>query len=363
MSKRSNELTPGSKPPTWTLTAGSSSARNASPKPALWIEKALLTGGARRRARWSTMGTSYSNWAMPPSAMEQWRLAKQLGGGASDLFDRKINEGRYGWNEGRAQGVVLLDAPGREPRRSVQARSHRSPFSTATCPRDRPRRCWNACWPTTRTPSAITPPRRLWSWCMPEGKKSFKAQIRSVQRQCSLGQRHPRLGHRGGPRALDPGQPEAVGQGARPLLRGRYRQPQQANSACNPPSPCCNRPCWKAIGLDPNEKYRSDREDGPVRAHQQGETSSLRSCRGGHQPRRHPGQGPRHGRTRWNAPCAKPKRKEAVVHALSGWNPTASAWPVCRSVDLIHDQTADVRYEERGGADQRTSSPPASASP
>ncbi len=90
MSKRSLEITPGSA--TYMDTYGWILFRaKRFPEARTWIEKALLTGEPDGVVV-EHYGDILFELGDTSKAMEQWRLAKQLGGG-TDLLDRKINEG------------------------------------------------------------------------------------------------------------------------------------------------------------------------------------------------------------------------------------------------------------------------------
>jgi hypothetical protein len=105
----------------------------------------------------------------------------------------------------------------------------------------------------------------------------------------------------------------------------------------------------KAIGLDPNEKYRSDREDGMYVLTSREKRRFVRAAED-----MSPGDTLAHdrdmGERRLERTLRKAEDRDAVVFRY--WiEPDTFRIMRVQIVDLVRDQTADVRYEERGGAE------------
>jgi len=105
----------------------------------------------------------------------------------------------------------------------------------------------------------------------------------------------------------------------------------------------------RPIGLDPNEKYRSDREDGQYVLTSKEKRRFIRAAED-----ISPGDTLAHDRDmkerRLERTLRKAEEKEAIV--LRYWiDPESYLVSRVQIADLVRDQTADVRYEERGGAD------------
>ena len=105
----------------------------------------------------------------------------------------------------------------------------------------------------------------------------------------------------------------------------------------------------KAIGLDPNEKYRSDREDGMYVLTSREKRRFVRAAED-----MSPGDTLAHdrdmGERRLERTLRKAEERDAIVFRY--WiEPDTFRVARVQIVDLVRDQTADVRYEERGGAD------------
>lgn len=105
----------------------------------------------------------------------------------------------------------------------------------------------------------------------------------------------------------------------------------------------------KPIGLDPNEKYRSDREDGHYVLTSKEKRRFVRAAED-----ISPGDTLAHDRDmkerRLERTLRKAEEKETMI--MRYWIDPDSfhVWRV-QIADLVRDQTADVRYEERSGAE------------
>ena len=106
----------------------------------------------------------------------------------------------------------------------------------------------------------------------------------------------------------------------------------------------------KPIGLDPEEKYRIDREDGQYVLTSKERRRFVRAAEDvspGDTLARDRDMGDR----RLERTLRRAEEREAIVFRY--WvEPDSFRVSRVQIVDLVHDQTADVRYEERGGAEQ-----------
>jgi len=105
----------------------------------------------------------------------------------------------------------------------------------------------------------------------------------------------------------------------------------------------------KAIGLDPNERYRSDREDGQYVLTSREKRRFVRAAEdinpadtlGGREM----------GERRLERTLRKAEEREAII--LRYWiDPETFRVTRLQIADLAHDRLADVRYEQRGGAEE-----------
>lgn len=105
----------------------------------------------------------------------------------------------------------------------------------------------------------------------------------------------------------------------------------------------------KAIGLDPGEKYRSDREEGQYVLTSKERRRFVRAAEDispGDTLARDRDMGER----RLERALRRAEEREAVVYRY--WvEPDGFRVDRVQIADLVHDQTAEVRYEERGGAE------------
>lgn len=106
----------------------------------------------------------------------------------------------------------------------------------------------------------------------------------------------------------------------------------------------------RPIGLDPNEKYRNDREDGFYVLTSKEKRRFVRAA-DEVSPTDSLDDGRDMGERRLERTLRRAEDKEAVVYRY--WiEPDSFRVARVQIVDLVHDQAADVRYEERGGIEQ-----------
>lgn len=106
----------------------------------------------------------------------------------------------------------------------------------------------------------------------------------------------------------------------------------------------------KAIGLDPEEKYRSDREDGYYLLTSKERRRFVRAAED-----ITPGDTLADDRDMRERRLERTLRKaeERDAHVYKYWiEPDSFRVARVQIIDLVHDQTADVRYEERGTSEQ-----------
>jgi hypothetical protein len=105
----------------------------------------------------------------------------------------------------------------------------------------------------------------------------------------------------------------------------------------------------RPIGLDPNEKYRSDREDGQYVLTSKEKRRFVRAAED-ISPSDTLARDRDMKEKRLERTLRKAEEKEAIV--LRYWiEPDSFRVSRVQIADLMRDQTADVRYEERGGPD------------
>lgn len=106
----------------------------------------------------------------------------------------------------------------------------------------------------------------------------------------------------------------------------------------------------KAIGLDPLEKYRIDREDGQYVLTSKEKRRFVRAAED-MSPSDTLARDRDMGERRLERTLRKAEERDAIVYRY--WvEPDSFRVSRVQIVDLVRDQTADVRYEERGGAEQ-----------
>jgi hypothetical protein len=184
---------------------------------------------------------------------------------------------------------------------------------------------------------------------LPDGSKSFKAQIRSVRDSAAWVSVIPALGIEVARVLLTTDSLKLLDKMADQYFIGDTSA-AKAQFGLQPSLSLLQQALLgKAIGLDPNEKYRSDREDGQyvltsrekrrfVRA---AEDISPADTMGGRDM----------GERRLERTLRKAEEREAIV--LRYWiDPDDYRVTRVQITDLARDQTADVRYEERGTAEE-----------
>lgn len=183
---------------------------------------------------------------------------------------------------------------------------------------------------------------------MPDGKKSFKAQIRSVRDSAAWVTVIPALGIEVARLLLTTDSLKLVDRLSDTFFMGDTAA-AKAQFGMQPSLALLQQALLgNAIGLDANVKYRSDREDGHyvltsrekrrfVRA---AEDISPADTMGGRDM----------GERRLERTLRKAEEREAVV--LRYWiDPEDHRITRVQIADLVLDQTADVRYSERAGSE------------
>lgn len=184
---------------------------------------------------------------------------------------------------------------------------------------------------------------------LPDGNKSFKAQIRSVRDSAAWVSVIPALGIEVARVLLTTDSLKMLDKMADEYFVGDTSA-AKAQFGLQPSLNLLQQALLgKAIGLDPNEKYRSDREDGQyvltsrekrrfVRAAEDispGDTLGSRDM----------------GERRLERTLRKAEGREAIV--LRYWiDPDDYRVTRVQIADLARDQTADVRYDDRGTAEE-----------
>ncbi|HQW98114.1 MAG TPA: DUF4292 domain-containing protein [Flavobacteriales bacterium] len=185
---------------------------------------------------------------------------------------------------------------------------------------------------------------------LPSGKKSFKAQVRSVRDSAVWVSVIPALGIEAARALLTPDSLKLMDR-----LNDRFFVGDTADAAQKfglQPSLFLLQEALlgKAIGLDPEIKYRSDREEGFYVLTSKERRKFVRAAED-----ISPSDTLEHDRDmkdkRLERTLRKAEEKEAIV--LRYWiEPNDFSTSRVQIVDLVHDQIAEVRYEERGGAEQ-----------
>ena len=185
---------------------------------------------------------------------------------------------------------------------------------------------------------------------LPDSKKGFKAQIRSVRDSAAWVSIIPALGIEAARILLTSDSLKMMDR-----LSDEYFVGDTAEAAKKfglQPSLFLLQQALlgKAIGLDPGSKYRSDREDGQYVLTSKERRKFIRAAED-----ISPGDTLSKDRDmtdkRLERTLRKAEEKEAIV--LRYWiEPDSFRVSRVQIADLIHDQTAEVRYEERGGPEQ-----------
>lgn len=190
---------------------------------------------------------------------------------------------------------------------------------------------------------------------LPDGNKSFKAQIRSVRDSAAWVTVIPALGIEVARVLLTADSLKLMDKLSDVYFVGDTTA-AKAQFGLQPSLTLLQQALLgKAIGLDPYEKYRSDREDGMyvltskekrrfVRA---AEDISAVDSLGGRDPA---GAGQVMGERRLERTLRKAEEREAVV--MRYWiEPKEHRVIRVQITDLMRDQTADVRYGQRGSGE------------
>lgn len=179
--------------------------------------------------------------------------------------------------------------------------------------------------------------------------KSFKAQVRSVQDSAALLSVVPALGIEVARLLLTRDSVKVLDK-----LHDQYFIGDTATAKKRfgiPPSLSLFQQALqgRAIDLDPQEKYRSEREDGLYLLTSREKRRFVRAAED-----ISPGDTLAHdrdmGERRLERTLRRAEEREAIVRRY--WiEPDSFRVVRVQVVDLVHDRTADIRYEERGGTE------------
>lgn len=184
---------------------------------------------------------------------------------------------------------------------------------------------------------------------LPDGGKSFKAQIRSVRDSAAWISVVPALGIEVARIMLTPDSLKLMDKVHDQFYVGDTTA-AKAKFGLQPSLDLFQQALLGLpIGLDPNEKYRSEREDGQYVLTSREKRRFIRAAED-----ISPGDTLAHDRDmkekRLERTLRKAEEKEAIV--LRYWiEPDSFRVSRVQIADLVRDQVADVRYEERSGAD------------
>lgn len=185
---------------------------------------------------------------------------------------------------------------------------------------------------------------------LPDGNKSFKAQIRSVKDSAAWVSVIPALGIEVARVLLTPDSLKLMDKVNDQFFLGDTAA-AKAKFGLQPSLALLQQALLgKAIGLDPAEKYRSDRDQGQYVLTSKEKRRFVRAAED-----ISPGDTLAHDRDmrerRLERTLRKAEEKEAIV--LRYWiEPDSFRVTRVQIVDLVRDQSADVRYEERGGPEE-----------
>jgi|JI9StandDraft_2_1071091.scaffolds.fasta_scaffold27480_2 hypothetical protein len=184
---------------------------------------------------------------------------------------------------------------------------------------------------------------------MPDGARSFKAQLRSVQDSAAWVSIIPALGIEVARVLMTPDSLKLLDKVNDHYFLGDSAATQQ-RFGLRPTLTLLQRALQGLpVGLDPNEKYRSDREEGHYVLTSKEKRRFVRAAEDiapGDTLDRDRDMGDR----RLERTLRKAEEKEAIVHRF--WvEPDSFRVARVQISDLVHDRIADVRYEERGGAE------------
>jgi len=182
----------------------------------------------------------------------------------------------------------------------------------------------------------------------PDGHRSFKAQIRNVRDSATWVSVVPALGIEVARILLTPDSMKVMDKMADQYFVGDTAAARDRFGLQPSLALLQQALLGKAIGLDPLEKYRSDREDGQYVLTSREKRRFIRAAED-----ISPGDtlgGRDMGERRLERTLRKAEEREAIV--MRYWiDPDDFRVTRLQIADLARDQTADVRYEERGGAD------------
>lgn len=182
---------------------------------------------------------------------------------------------------------------------------------------------------------------------LPDGSKSFKAQIRAVRDSATWVSVVPALGIEVARVLLTPDSLKLLDK-----LRDQYfvgdTAAAKARFGLQPSLDLLQQALFgRPIGLDPNEKYRSDRENGQYVLTSREKRRFVRAA-----DDIHPGDTLAHdrdmGERRLERTLRRAEERETIV-ARYWIDPDSFRVTRVQIADLARDQMADVRYEERGG--------------
>ncbi len=185
---------------------------------------------------------------------------------------------------------------------------------------------------------------------LPDGNKSFKAHVKSVRDSAVWVSVVPALGIEVARVVLTPDSLKMLDKLHDQFFVGDTTSAKKKFGMQPSLSLLQQALLGKAIGLDPQEKYRTDREDGQYVLTSKEKRRFVRAAEDmspGDTLARDRDMGER----RMERTLRRAEEREAIVYRY--WvEPDSYRVSRVQVVDLVHDQTADVRYEERGGVEQ-----------
>lgn len=182
----------------------------------------------------------------------------------------------------------------------------------------------------------------------PEGHRSLKAQIRNVRDSATWVSVVPALGIEVARILLTPDSMKVLDKMSDQYFLGDTAAARQRFGLQPSLALLQDALLGKAIGLDPQEKYRSDREDGQYVLTSRERRRFVRAAEDISPADTVDGRDM--GERRLERTLRKAEERDALV--LRYWiDPDDFRVTRLQITDLARDQTADVRYLERGGAD------------
>jgi hypothetical protein len=185
---------------------------------------------------------------------------------------------------------------------------------------------------------------------LPDGGKSFKAQIKSVRDSAAWISVVPALGIEVARIVITPDSLKLLDKMADQYFVGDTAA-ASARFGLQPSLDLLQQALLgKAIGLDPKEKYRSDREDGLYVLTSREKRRFVRAAEDISPSDTLDGRDM--GERRLERTLRKAEDKDAIV--LKYWiEPDSFRVSRVQVTDLARDQSAEVRYEERGGSEAK----------